>query len=260
MEDRSEDPELRIAEGSWWPGGGSEEEVPGECSSSILPAEKMEDGKFFVLRAEKVEDGRFFRSSEEEVPTLPPSSARSSTHSSGPKIEDGGFFDLRLRRSKIEDGGSSIFGCEDRRLKMEGVLRSSPPKIEDGVSSILGSEDRRLKMEGVLRSSGPKIENGESSIFGPEERRIPPSSKNLPLFEETPFFEEPPPFFEEPPLFFEDPPFFEELPPSFFVLRVRRSKNSPHLRSSEPKIGSKIAVGHVVNWAGQARTATGRFV
>ena len=74
--------------------GGSKEEVPGD-SSSILPVEKMEDGRFFVLRVEKLEDGVVLPSSEEEVPT-PPSSVRSSTHSSGLKIEDGGFFDLRL--------------------------------------------------------------------------------------------------------------------------------------------------------------------
>ena len=45
-----------------------------------------------------------------------PRSICSGCYSSGPKIEDGGFFDLRGRRSKIEDGGgSSIFGSEDRR-------------------------------------------------------------------------------------------------------------------------------------------------
>ena len=42
VEDRSEDPDLRIAERSWWPGCGrqSKEEVPGS-SSSMLPAEKI---------------------------------------------------------------------------------------------------------------------------------------------------------------------------------------------------------------------------
>ena len=69
-----------------------------------------------------------------------PSSVRSSTHSSEPKIEDegifydlrgrglkiegGGFFDFRLRRSKM--GGSSIFG--GRRSKMVGFC-------ENGVDS-----------------------------------------------------------------------------------------------------------------------------
>ena len=48
----------------------------------------------------------------------------------GSKIVDRGFFDLRDRRSKIEDvGNSSIFRF--RRSKMGGVLRYS------------GSEDRR---------------------------------------------------------------------------------------------------------------------
>ena len=54
---RSEDSDLRIAEGSRWPLEGSEEE---RSSSSNVPAEKGEDRGFFVLQAEKVEDGRLF--------------------------------------------------------------------------------------------------------------------------------------------------------------------------------------------------------
>ena len=62
-------------------------------------------------------------------------------------------------------------------------------------------------------------------------RRTPPSSKN-------------PPFFEEPPLVF-----------SFFGSEDRRT---PHLRSSEPKIGSNIAVGLVVT--GRRRDSSPRRI
>ena len=101
------------------------------------------------------------RSSGEEVPVPPPSSSvRSSTHSSAPKIEDEGFFDLRLRRSQIEKmGGSSTFCSEDRRWG----------------SSIFGSEERRKK--GGLSKNLPFFEDSRPFL-----RRIPsPSSKNPPL-------------------------------------------------------------------------------
>ena len=161
VEDRSEDPDLRVAEGSWWPEGGSEEEVPGGGSSSILPADKMEDGR--VLRSSCLEGGRWgevLRSSEEEVPPSLPSSARSSTHSSGPKIEDGwGVFDLRLRRSKVEDGGG-FFDLRVRRSKMGGVLdmrtrrTKTPPFFEEPplLSSFFGSENRRTPPSSIFRA------------------------------------------------------------------------------------------------------------
>ena len=73
-----------------------------------------------------------------------------STVSSAPKNEDEGvLFDLAA--SKIEDGG--------------GVLRSSGSKNEDGGgSSIFGVEDRRLKMGG-LRSSTSEPKGGRPSFF-----------------------------------------------------------------------------------------------
>ena len=57
VNDRFEDLDLRVAERSYWlEERGSKEEVPGG-SSSIFPAEKMEDGgsSFFVPRRWKIE-------------------------------------------------------------------------------------------------------------------------------------------------------------------------------------------------------------
>ena len=109
----------------------------------------------------------------EEVAHLPlSSSGRSSNHSSGPKIEDGGI--LRSSRSKIEDS------------RWEGflVLRTRRSKI--GESSIFGagrSKMRELFEEGrVLRRTAPSSNN--SPIF---EEPLLPSSKN-PIFEESPIF------------------------------------------------------------------------
>ena len=139
VQDRSKDPDLRIAEGSWWPERGRKKKFQGSASS-ILPAEKIEDrAMFFVIRVDKVEDGSFFVLRTKKFHPLP-SSVRYSTHSSAPKIEDS-FFDLRLRRAKIEDGGKILY------------LRLRRSKI--GGSSIFGSEDRRWD----LRSSAPKIED-----------------------------------------------------------------------------------------------------
>ena len=79
------------------------------------------------------------RSSEEEVPLpLLPSDLRPILRDLRSKI---GLFDLRLRRSKIED---------------EEVFRSSAPKIEDE-----GFFDLRLgrTKKGGFRSSASKIEN-----------------------------------------------------------------------------------------------------
>ena len=146
-------------------------------------------GGFFVLRAEKVEDRGFFVLRRKKSHPSLSCSVRSSTHSSGPKMEDGWFFDLRLRRSRIEDGGgSSIFGSEDRRW------------------GVFDLRLRRTKKEGAV-------------------------VRRTPLLRRTP-------------------------PPYFFVLRVRRSKNRPQLRSSEPKIGSKIAVGPVVPYSEIAQSTS----
>ena len=160
VENRSEDPNLRIAEESWCPGGGGARKKKYQGgSSSILPAEKMED----VLRAEKVEDGEgFFVPRKKKSPSTP-SSVRSSTHYSGPKTEDGGLFDLRFRKSKIEDEG--FFDLRFRRSNMEGLRYSAPMNEEGrrGSSETLPSSKNPSFFEEppppfFLRSSVPKIE------------------------------------------------------------------------------------------------------
>ena len=123
----------------------------------MLPAEKMEDGRFFVLRTEKVEAGKFFVLQKKKFHPSPllPSDLRPI---------------LRGQRSKIEDRGSSIFSSEDRRLKI-GVLRSSLRKSKMG--ELFDIKTRRTKKP---PSSPPFFEET-------------PSSKNPPFFEE-PFVEE----------------------------------------------------------------------
>ena len=136
-------------------GEGSEKEVPGG-SSSILPAEKLEDKGFFVLRMKKSRppSSVVLRKKKSQPPfsvlrskkSAPPPSSLLGRRShvlspffrpifdtfSGPKIE------IRPRRSKIEDGKGKI-----------GVLRSSAPKIEDG--SIRSSTPKNEERNRVLR-------------------------------------------------------------------------------------------------------------
>ena len=122
----------------------------------------VEDGDFFVLRSQKIEelppsskDPPIF----EEVALPPLSPVRSSDHYSRPKIEDGGFYDPRGRRSKIQ---------EDRRSEDSSKMRGF---FEEGSSSNMGS----LKI-GVLRRwvvydlSAP--ENEEPVIFVRQGRKI----------------------------------------------------------------------------------------
>ena len=179
---------------------------------SILPAEKVEDGgafwffegrspipTFFVLRRKKSHPPPFFRrSSEEEVPAP-----------------------LLLRSSREEVLTSLPLLSSDLRP----ILRGRRSKIR--VSSIFGSEDRRWRGFFDLRLRRTKKEEGYS--------------KN-------------PPFFEEPPTSSKNPPASSKNPLSSknsFPLFVRSSARFgteerrilPQLRSSEPKIGSKIAVG-----------------
>ena len=142
-------------------GRGSEEE---ESGRGVLRSSGPEDRGWEVLRSSDPEDRKTslflknFHIIEEGAPL--PSSVRSSTHSSRPKIEDGGW--------------SSIFGAEDRKLKMGGVLRFTAPNIEDGGSSIF--ELRRSKNLPTYDLRSRKIE--EPLIFDLRSRR----SKNLSIF------------------------------------------------------------------------------
>ena len=143
-------------------------------SSSILAAEKIEDGgfSFFVPRKWK---NRVFSVLREKKSYPLSSSVRSLTHSSGRRSKRG-FFDLRLRRSKIEDG--RFFDLRLRRSKM-GCRRSSAPKNEErerssnntsffegtflfaskNSFSLIGSTPRIF-----IRSSGPKIEEPPADL------------------------------------------------------------------------------------------------
>ena len=129
VEDRSEDPDLRIAERSWWPLEESEEEVPGGL---FVHSSGREGGKWGVLRfgPRKWKMGAvnsFFGSGRsknppssktppifEEVPPPPPSSFFRPMFDSFSGAED--------RRLKM--GASSIF-CENRRWRGLFDLRLS---------------------------------------------------------------------------------------------------------------------------------------
>ena len=132
------------------------------------------------------------------------------------KLEDGRFFDVRTRRSKIEN------------------LRSSNPKNEDSLF---------FEEPGLLRKTSPSSKN-------PLLRRTPFFEEplffeELPFFEEPLFFEEPPPlFFEEPsssknfpssrkPLFFEEPPVFEKIYPSKNLSSSENHPSSKNFSSSK---------------------------
>ena len=112
----------------------------------VLSAPKITDDWFFFLKKARRTKKNIF---EEIVPPSRhlPSDLRAN---------------LRGREPKMR--GFSIFGTEDRRLKMTSVLRSSRPKIEDGKRCFV-VQDRRSKMKnyseiwsirirGVFRSSG----------------------------------------------------------------------------------------------------------
>ena len=119
VEDRSEDPDLRIAEGSWWPvaGGVGRRNTRGNYSS-ILPAEKVEDGggsSFFGPRKWKM--GEVFRSSDQENRRTPPifeEPPSSSKKYHPPRLPSDLRPILRSRRSKM-GVRSSISGVEYRR-------------------------------------------------------------------------------------------------------------------------------------------------
>ena len=193
VEDRAEDPNLRIAERGWWPlveGGVGRRRRWGGFFD--LRVEKVEHGGFFVLPAPKI-DGGVLRSSDPANRRTPPSSKNppSSKKSQPPRLlsdlrrilrgrrsKMGGFFDLRSRRSKIEDGGR-FFDLRLRRSKMSGG------------SSISGTGRSKNPH---LRSSEPENRRTplhlQSSIFDPENRRLPPifilrprKSKNSLIFD-----------------------------------------------------------------------------
>ena len=113
---------------------------------------------FVVFRRRKSHPLTLLRSSEEEVPPPPPFFRPIVDPFFGAEDRRWGFFDLRLRRSKIQYGG---------------ILRSSAPKIEDRGPLIFGSEKRRKK-RGSSKNL-PSLKNPPSSKNSPLLRRLPSS-------------------------------------------------------------------------------------
>ena len=142
-----------------WKGEGRKKKKKGEIF--ILPDEKVEAGGFFVLAAPKIENKGLLVSSRLEERRIashlrrrhPLSSKKPVFQTRHPQS------DLRSRRTKIR--GSSLFGAEDRRLKM-GVLRYSPTIEERGFFVLRG---RRSQMFRVVRRSEPTSNMGGSSLF-----------------------------------------------------------------------------------------------
>ena len=163
VRDSFEDPDFRILEGSWCPGRGrSEDEVPeGVLRLFFRPREwKIEGGSpFFVPRKWKTEGSSFFGGRSPTPPPLAPSDLRPILRGRRSKMR--GFFDLRVRRSKIE-GRSTIFGSEERREK-KGFSKNLVPFFGEPPSPLL----RRTPS-----SKNPSL--FLSSFFESEDRRTPP--------------------------------------------------------------------------------------
>ena len=111
----------------------------------------------------------------------------------GPKIEDGDLFDLRLRKSKIEDRGSSIFGSENRKWGFFDLrLRRTKKEefFEEGGFFEEGAVLRRRERD-LRRTEGRFFEEGEGNyskkgrVF--EERALRRRTISLKMQE---FFEE----------------------------------------------------------------------
>ena len=171
-----------VAERSRWPlvEGGRSEQKKGEEGSSFFRStrRKMGRGSWF-FRPRKSEMGKFLvlgpgRSKNPSSKNLPPifeevapppflSSVRSLIHSSGPKTEDGGFFELRRRRSKIEDG-EELFDLLLRGSK-KGGLRSSGPEDRRRMPP-KGFRGERNQTPNPFREGGLKPENRKGFRFG----------------------------------------------------------------------------------------------
>ena len=121
----------------------------------------------------------------------------------------------------LKVGNFTIFTFKDRRKK---VIQSSPPKIEDARSLIFAFENRGLTMPEIVY-----LRIRRTKHMSPLRRN--PSSPKKPAF--FPVFEE--------PVYFSKNHF-----PSLFFFASENRKTFPHLRFSEPKMGSKISVFSVV--------------
>ena len=153
VRDRTEDPDLRTAERSWWPlveGRRSRKKKNAWGSSSFFELRKWKmprDSSFFGPRGKQMggysffisdwEDRRNPLSSKNPRPSSNkshlPSSVRSSTHSSELKIEDGGVSSTEGSSNMGEERffeEPSIFE-EPLHLRRTPHLRSSTTKIEE---------------------------------------------------------------------------------------------------------------------------------
>ena len=143
----------------------------------------------------------------------------------------GGFFVLRTR--KIEEPSPHL-----RRTR-------TPPRLPSDLRPILRGRRSKIEDRGLFDLRLRRSKMGEkSSIFGSEDRRWGRFFEDGGFLRRWKRSSKMEGFFEEPP-HLRKPPSHLRRTPSIFVLRVRRSK-TPHLRSSEPKPGSKIVIGPVV--------------
>ena len=106
----------------------------------------------------------------------------SSTQSSAPTIEDGGFFDLRGRRSKMARGCSKVGGFfedgmgffEEPSFFEEPLIFEELPHLRRTLpSSFFGPENRKNPSFSISEAEDRRTPSLQSSIFGPEDRRTP---------------------------------------------------------------------------------------
>ena len=188
---------------------------------------------------------------------------RPSTQSSGSKNEDGGYFDLRGRRSKIEDGGSSsIFRL---RIEEPPIVDLRSRRSKNSPSSIFGLRPRKNGSK-IGRKTGRGAAAATSSKIGGVLWRWGVLRSSDPKSEGHPIFDLRSRKNEEPLIFHVLDQKNEETPPTFFVYR-HPSTNGYQLlsailrfgssaRPSTLEIGPKIAIGPLI--VGPRRQTGGR--
>ena len=81
---------------------------------------------------------------------------------------------LRSSGSKNEDGEDfSIFGAEERRLKIGGFFDLSAPKIGDGGGVIFGAGKSKNPPPSIFGTEDRRTLHLQSSLFGPGDRVTP---------------------------------------------------------------------------------------
>ena len=128
-----------------------------------------EDRRWGVLRSSEPEDRRNphlrrapFSSKKSHLPL---SSVRSSDHSSGPKIQDGGFFDLRCHPEPIDEIDYELeIQLATEEFESESSFEDDATELPDAAPTILNPSDisefffrKQARIMSLYRSNQPII-------------------------------------------------------------------------------------------------------